>query len=49
MSLGARENGNANFSTTGERATYTLTVISLAKSACTFDLANSVVTGSITK
>jgi len=41
--------GNANFSITGDRGTYTLTVTSLAKSGFTFDPANSVLTRSITK
>ncbi len=41
--------GNARFSTSGGRGTYTLTVTNLAKSGYTFDPANSVLTKSIAK
>jgi PKD repeat protein len=41
--------GNARFSTSGNRGTYTLTLTNIAKTGCTFDSANSVLTGSITK
>jgi hypothetical protein len=41
--------GEASFSTTGTRGTYSLTVTNLAKTGYTFDSANSVLTRSITK
>ena len=41
--------GIANFSTTGGRGTYTLTVGNITKTGYTFDAANSVLTKSITK
>ena len=41
--------GVAKFSTSGERGTYTLTVTNIARSGYTFDVANSVLSDSITR